>query len=60
MTNRRMVINMKALIEMVYKIAKKYMLNKAKDTGNDGFVKQLEDAFTSVEDAWVKINNVGK
>lgn len=51
---------MKALIELVYKIAKKYMLAKAKDTGNAGFLKQLEDAFVSIEDAWVKINNVGK
>jgi hypothetical protein len=47
---------MKAIVEAIYGFAKKYMLDKAKETGNQQFVDQLNAAFTSIENVWKLIN----
>lgn len=60
MINPRMVTKMKGLIELVYDVVKSLMLGKAVKTGNKQFVDQLNTAFVAVEDAWKKVNEVGK
>ena len=50
----------KSIVEIGYTIYKSFRLNKESKKGDAVLVAQLNSAFTAIEAAWAKINEVSK
>ena len=48
---------MVAIIEMVYKIAKGYMVKKINDTENAEFISRFNEAFKTIEEIWASVKS---